>query len=468
MKAAHQHHLSVFLILLSLAATQGVASVLNSASVGEAETHRRILHQPLFPAGSAPPPGTDSTSPPPPPPSPPSPSDVSSGYPFFGEGGSSSDQIQPPPSALPANGVTGPIPVATQPGKPTKTVAIAISVGIVTLGMLSALAFFLYRHRAKHPDESSKKLVRGSSRGHPGDTRVPPSNFLYIGTVEPGPISSVSEASGEDNSNSISIRSPYHKLNSVKRSDRYRPSPELQPLPPLTKPPNANSPSPRSSSDEESHDTSFHSPNCSSLSYEESSYYTPTSSRTANNYSNAPASVIPHSKRTSPKSRLSSSSSTNHAPPPPPPPPPPPSIPIPAIPYSHGRPRFSSPPPPPPSLARLQATISNPVPPPPPPPPPPLPRKVESSERNVRPTPPPQVWSKSLSWNSSPKAISSQNVITMPAQEVSRSANPCERLDWDDDKEGAKPKLKPLHWDKVRATSDRATVWDQLKSSSFQ
>lgn len=31
-----------------------------------------------------------------------------------------------------------------------------------------------------------------------------------------------------------------------------------------------------------------------------------------------------------------------------------------------------------------------------------------------------------------------------------------------------KPKLKPLHWDKVRATSDRAMVWDQLKSSSFQ
>lgn len=56
----------------------------------------------------------------------------------------------------------------------------------------------------------------------------------------------------------------------------------------------------------------------------------------------------------------------------------------------------------------------------------------------------------------------------MPAQEVSRSAKSCERIDWDDDKEGAKPKLKPLHWDKVRATSDRATVWDQLKSSSFQ
>lgn len=30
------------------------------------------------------------------------------------------------------------------------------------------------------------------------------------------------------------------------------------------------------------------------------------------------------------------------------------------------------------------------------------------------------------------------------------------------------PKLKPLHWDKVRATPDRTTVWDKLRSSSFE
>ncbi|KAB1202201.1 Formin-like protein 9 [Morella rubra] len=29
-------------------------------------------------------------------------------------------------------------------------------------------------------------------------------------------------------------------------------------------------------------------------------------------------------------------------------------------------------------------------------------------------------------------------------------------------------KLKPLHWDKVRAASDRSTVWDKLRSSSFE
>ncbi|CAL9782389.1 unnamed protein product [Musa acuminata subsp. burmannicoides] len=35
-------------------------------------------------------------------------------------------------------------------------------------------------------------------------------------------------------------------------------------------------------------------------------------------------------------------------------------------------------------------------------------------------------------------------------------------------KEGPRPKLKPLHWDKVQASSKRAMVWDQLKSSSFR
>jgi hypothetical protein len=31
-----------------------------------------------------------------------------------------------------------------------------------------------------------------------------------------------------------------------------------------------------------------------------------------------------------------------------------------------------------------------------------------------------------------------------------------------------RPKLKPLHWDKVRTSSDRDMVWDRLKSNSFQ
>ncbi|KAB2595899.1 formin-like protein 6 [Pyrus ussuriensis x Pyrus communis] len=53
--------------------------------------------------------------------------------------------------------------------------------------MLSGLAFFLYRHRVKHQSES-QKLVNGGGPGSQrfaDDPRVPPSSFLYIGTVEP-------------------------------------------------------------------------------------------------------------------------------------------------------------------------------------------------------------------------------------------------------------------------------------------
>ncbi|KAF2295545.1 hypothetical protein GH714_033169 [Hevea brasiliensis] len=128
------------------------------------KTQRRILHQPLFPANSAPPPETDSSSPPPPPdnqvfPTP--------DQPFFPEvpTGPTPDQSQPA-TASPANG-TIPIPTATQPAKPAKKVAVAISVAIVTLGMLSGLAFFLYRHRL-----STQARLRNSSEAILKDSQM--------------------------------------------------------------------------------------------------------------------------------------------------------------------------------------------------------------------------------------------------------------------------------------------------------
>ncbi|CAI9766413.1 unnamed protein product [Fraxinus pennsylvanica] len=63
-----------------------------------------------------------------------------------------------------ASSAPRPQSVVTQPSKPAKKVAIAISVGIVTLVMFSALAFYLYKHRVKHPDVS-QKLVSGNSSG---------------------------------------------------------------------------------------------------------------------------------------------------------------------------------------------------------------------------------------------------------------------------------------------------------------
>ncbi|TXG59293.1 hypothetical protein EZV62_013866 [Acer yangbiense] len=494
-------HLSLFLILSSLfiSSITKTATASTKFTTKSSSIQRRILHQPLFPESSAPPPGTESSPPPPSPPPPGTPAFPNPDQPFFPEvpTGPGQDQNQKPPPTTTTTTTNGsiPIPAATQPAKPAKKVAIAISVGIVTLGMLSALAFFLYRHRAKHPGESQKLVGPNSQRFHDEPAAgVPPSSFLYIGTVEPS-TRSVSEANG----------SPYHKLNSVKRSDRYRPSPELQPLPQLSKPPSppvaaAMSASASSSlSDEESNDTAFYTPQCSSINNDD--YYTPVTvsvSRPAvnvNGNGNGVLNSVPHSKRTSPRSRLLiASPEMKHViipsikqPQPPPPPPPPPLLqsrhqdsPLQAIPYSPKRPKFSSPPPPP-NMELLRSLNSNPssqtvkipVPPPPPPPPPPLttPRKVGSSEKSVSSTPTSTtipVLPKPQSWNSTPKSSSgSGRSYKSAAEEANGSGGASEKTEGDS-MDGAKPKLKALHWDKVRATSDRATVWDQLKSSSFQ
>ncbi|KAJ8546000.1 hypothetical protein K7X08_018583 [Anisodus acutangulus] len=447
--------LSIFFILSLLSSFTSQFQELVSK-----ETTRRILHQPLFPVSSTPPPAEPVISPQVP-------------------GGTTPDQTQQPPP-IPANGT--PVSSNSVATKPVKKVAIAISVGIVTLGMLSALAFYLYKRHVKHPDES-QKLVRGNSNQRFNEeSRTPPSTFLYIGTVEPtAKTSNVTEFNG-------AYGSPYRKLGSVKRLEtRYRPSPDLQPLPPLTKPPpppSINSPTAMSSSDEESEDTAFHTPQGSSVSNEEG-YYTPIYPSNKN--------YVPYSKRTSPRSRLSDSSpdvkhtiipSIKQAPAPPLPPwqpqggqleqlPPEPPLKYakPELPYVSTRAKFSSPPPPP-DMARLQL-ISNQAqrisktPPPPPPPPPPFstPRKPEGSQRNVPSTAYPQMV-KTESRSHTPKSTPGSEK-TSSSSEQNEGASSLERHD-SGDTYPSKPKLKPLHWDKVRATSDRATVWDQLKSSSFQ
>ncbi|KAK6125251.1 hypothetical protein DH2020_040995 [Rehmannia glutinosa] len=353
--------------------------------------------------------------------------------------------------------------------------------------MVSALAFYLYKHRSKHQDESQKLVGRNSARNN-DESRMPPSTFLYIGTVEPSTRSIASETNGGANG------SPYRKLNSGKRSDRYRPSPDLQPLPPLPKPPpppSINSPPPMSSSDDESHDTNFYTPQGSSISNE--------SPGSRHSYLNNRAeNRVPHSKRTSPKSRVSASSpdikpviipSIKKPQPPSPPPPPPPPPPATSslgplqmsktLAYTPKRPKFHAPPPPL-DMAKLRS-ISNddqqtrktpiPTPPPPPPPPPAAHLSIQRNFGSVEPyTPSPvskQVIRPQQSKSPSPKANPGTENTTSPINEANKGVSSSEKVDRED-RDGSKPKLKPLHWDKVRATSERATVWDQLKSSSFQ
>ncbi|CAI9766857.1 unnamed protein product [Fraxinus pennsylvanica] len=491
------HIFSIFLIL-SLATSSRLEIAIGKEpriqdSLGD---NRRILHQPLFPDSSAPPPPQSEILPPPSPPLPPPslPATPDQDQPFFHETGPTPDQVQQSPPA-PANGIPVANPVTNQQQqaatKPIKKVAIAISVGTVALGMLSALAFYLYKHRVRHSDES-QKLVGSNSQRTNEESRIPPSTFLYIGTVEP----STRGTAVSTDSNGVN-GSPYRKLNSGKISDRYRPSPDLQPLPPLTKPPlppSINSPPPMSSSDDESHETNFYTPQGSSMSNESPSsrhFYSSNNTGQMNQakLDSRVASSVPHSKRTSPKSRLSASSPDSKYPiiPPikqstmPSPPAPTATSPLgplqasrPALPNIPKRAKFSAPPPPP-NMARLQSMndeeqraskFTMPPPPPPPPPPLPTPRKLGTVETNIPPVSKPQVRPQSKSY--SPKS-SPGTERRSPVKEVNKGESTSRKFDDDDDdKDGSKPKLKPLHWDKVRATSDRATVWDRIKSSSFQ
>ncbi|KAL0417953.1 UNVERIFIED_CONTAM: Formin-like protein 1 [Sesamum radiatum] len=138
-------------------------------------------------------------------------------------------------------------------------------------------------------------------------------------------------------------------------------------------------------------------------------------------------------------------------------------------PVQHDATVILAPPPPP---------VSVPSPPPPPPPPPPPSKAWESPKT---PTPPakkpiePPVPIRPLR----PIAVESPTLISP----IELPTNDSQTVKTDGDKESAntetehsseemesnpKPKLKPLHWDKVRASSDREMVWDQLKSSSFK
>ncbi|GMI76219.1 hypothetical protein HRI_001291200 [Hibiscus trionum] len=108
------------------------------------------------------------------------------------------------------------------------------------------------------------------------------------------------------------------------------------------------------------------------------------------------------------------------------------------------------------SPLRLSKALRKPIlsPPPLPPPPPPLPKQRRLWEKHVPPVPCSEPISKPPP---TPFKISPLEVPTRSESEAIEESE-----------EGSKPKLKQLHWDKVRASSDREMVWDHLRSSSFK
>ncbi|KAL9271892.1 Formin-like protein [Drosera capensis] len=446
------HLISIFIFVLTS----------NSLVAVTAAPSRRILHQPFIPTTST----TTTTTPPPPPPTPSPPPDFSD-EPFFPDLPNASSPPPPPPS--PPASATVPIQTATtQSPKPIRNLAIAVSVGAMALGMLTAFAFYVYKQRRKQQQRvESQKLLRdtiGSQRSFDGRIvtgTVPSSGFLYIGTVDPA--TAARELEEEANG------SPCYVMSSVKLSDRYRPSPELQPLPPLnrmaaatvgTVPVQRGSPSrttmsSAASSDEESVRTVFYTPIGSIAGCDDGggggsgSGQTPVS-RMQNNRGNGGGANVPHSKRTnSPRSRMGatvvSPDVIKHT----------------IIPSIKAAPTIRakvSAPPPPPNLELLRSITRSTKPPPPPPPPPPPGRGLKKDIVD--------------SVTSRLKEISNDEVKAAKSREEAEHDDEQHGNDDNDrgreNAEDARPRLKPLHWDKVRATSERATVWDQLKSSSFQ
>jgi len=105
-------------------------------------------------------------------------------------------------------------------------------------------------------------------------------------------------------------------------------------------------------------------------------------------------------------------------------------------------------------------------PPPPPPPPPPLAMPMRQRKQWEVPSPTTPVGQPVVCRPPELKPPSRPFVLQTPSNTL---VSPVELPpSIEENEEVSKPKLKPLHWDKVRASSDREMVWDHLRSSSFK
>nr|CAB3501674.1 unnamed protein product [Digitaria exilis] len=474
------------LLLLPCCGFSTAAAAASSGDVGGGVA-RRVLHQPLFPIEWTPPPS------PPPPPAPDFTSDPATpdGPPgdFFppapptvptGGGGSttSSSTTTTSPTTVAANVPTGPSGAGDggHRGGPAKATVIAAgAAAAAAVALLGFACAFLISGRARRRGDSQKLLGpdRGSARHHAAPSAA---EFLYVGTVEPTTPGRHHGPTAAD-----LVGSPYRKLRSerarrgVGRDDTTdHPSPELRPLPPLRRAATMGSSdedayyTPRQRSRGSGCDGGGGGSGACGETWSEASASSPPTTTTASRRSlpsltsdcfppvaaiAAPTPPPARSRRTPSRTRFSAGSTPDikqvispsprsmqpskptQAPPPPPPPPPPKPNTVP-----------KPPPPPPPPPKHVSNTIPRPAEPP---------SGPTSRRRLLKPLPP-----------EGPRIA-----MPMPITEAtSADSNGSTSMRKEDDAiDGLaangepRPKLKPLHWDKVRATSDRAMVWDKLK-----
>ncbi|XP_062204896.1 formin-like protein 4 [Phragmites australis] len=391
---------------------------------------RRALHEPLFPIEWTPPPSTTA------PPAPGFAADPSTPVPPD-DGGST--LLPPPPapttvSADASSSRTGPAPRlhgGGGGGTPKAAIVVASAAAAAVLALLAfAAAFLLTGRLARHPAHSHK----------------PPAAATHSG---PAVVAVHADAVGPSAAGSSSGATQYRKV----RTERARrgmcrdvdtvPSPELRPLPPLRR---------AGSSDEDA------------------AYYTP-GQRSAGSgggegagaWSEASASS-PHT--TTPSRRSLPSLTSDFFPPTPAAAtvvPPPPAPPAPRSRRTLPRTRFSAG-----SASDMIKQMVAPPSNPPPPQPPPPPAAPGFHSAIPKPPPPPEPSAGPLSGRRLLKPAQTEEPSgAAPRAQTENTTGISMRMQ-DDASDEARPKLKPLHWDKVRACSDRDMVWDRLKSNSFQ
>ncbi|XP_047064125.1 formin-like protein 4 [Lolium rigidum] len=325
----------------------------------------------------------------------------------------------PPPNTVTADASspTGPAPRVRGGGGGTPKAAIVVA-SAAAAAFLALLAF------------AAAFLLTGRLSRHP----VQPHNAPV-----PTRPATVSEGHAPAGSSTVSRYRSDRARRGICRDVDTVPSPELRPLPPLR----------RGSSDEEA--AGYYTPGQLSASagsgggtgtWSEASASSPrttTASRrslpslTSDFFSGTPAAApassfaaapppappAPRSRRTQPRTRFSATDTM-------------PSNPLP------------TPPPPPPQP-------QNTVPKPPPPPP-------SAMHRSLKPVNPPTTI-----------AVRAAPVTATIEDNVHAGGSMSMPTRTHDDDDEARPKMKPLHWDKVPASSDdRDMVWDRLKSNSFQ
>ncbi|KAG5530450.1 hypothetical protein RHGRI_025411 [Rhododendron griersonianum] len=487
--------LLTILILLS-------TPIISSSTAKSHHHHRRILHQPFFPQITEPPlqpPQSQpqqqkhqlpkypfsSLSPPNTPKNP--------FFPFY----ASPPPPKPPSTAqatFPANISSLILPQTSHPSKPIskKLVAVAVSLSLLSAALVTAVAAFLLHHRRHssftssiHDSKSDKTPRADSIRLFPPNTTAsdsdgggghkpprPPSRsasaassteFLYLGTLSGINEDITHKKYPSDSSNATtnsSMLPAYQKLG----------SPELRPLPPLPRLQIFR----RSVSNEENQENEeeeFFSPRSSSGRKESPKRVFLSVGSEENNSRSASNISHPSSSNSASPSNYSMSSS--------------PFIPLNLISPTRPKPKavdfFPAPSRPPPPIPNQQAFSENTQ-------NTPASDSCEDSEstqntpvirdysnvvRTVQgklpptppPLPPPGFWE---ARDGPPVLVTPSRPVAFRNLEMGEGGGSDLVGSVERSEETVKPKLKALHWDKVRASSDRAMVWDHLKSSSFQ